>query len=701
MAVLPPCRRPLPLGRERAAELPPVAWPPPHPASGGYFFPLLVCVAASTPAPLSGALGNSGAVLGEGRAGRSALEAPASFLPSCLGLNGGGSVEAGCSALAPAFLARAVQRQRRSASIIIGEARRLAAPSLSIERSMSSAKQRSGKGGSSAPSDKGAHSNLPDDVAKKQQQQQQNQAHAKGSKGGASAAGGGKASSSSPSFCSLAKAFNFLLSLALIAAAAFSGYFVHHLSEEVNRISVRQEGFGSQREELARALEGAVQKVQSLQSAFGGFELTLKNAQQKQDVTEKAVRQGEGEIARIGEVLQKLQNEILKDLSDGIHVVKDARERDFTSLENTVEDRLTELTRSINDNIAEFTDVQKRSQEEINEVKMKVASLGEAEVYKHELQALKGVVDEMQTSMKAKEKTIESLKSMIDWMESDVLSEVKELVNLKQEHEKFKEVADAEHISLQALQDKVLKAEEAIGHLPGELERLREDLVHIKTSANAQEGDALPRDIVATLQMNSEGFESRFRSIEENLEALRSPSAQDTEEMESLLSKYDSKLSALEEELGSIQGNLEKEVRSVTDTVRSLSESQLSMYSDVEELRRSVSNFPNNADALDNIQKQVRALLDKEKPQMDAGQSRDNLGELSSVMGYVDELRSSLGQAESDLKMLRTAVDSLVAYSVKIETNENDVQSLKSSFEDVKNDLDRLFVKVEKIHEKV
>ncbi|XP_033018027.1 cytoskeleton-associated protein 4 [Lacerta agilis] len=567
---------------------------------------------------------------------------------------------------------------------------------------MSSAKQRSGKGGSSAPGDKGAHSNLPDDVAKKQQQQQQqNQAHAKGSKGGGSAAGGGKASSSSSSFCSLAKVFNFLLSLALIAAAAFSGYFVHRLSEEVNLISVRQEGFGSQREELARALEGAVQKVQSLQSAFGGFELTLKNAQQKQEVTEKAVRQGEGEIARIGEVLQKLQNEILKDLSDGIHVVKDARERDFTSLENTVEDRLTELTRSINDNIAEFTDVQKRSQEEINEVKKKVASLGEAEVYKHELHALKGVVDEMQTSMKAKEKTIESLKSMIDWMESDVLSEVKELVNLKQEHEKFKEVADAEHISLQALQDKVLKAEEAIGHLPGELERLREDLVHIKTSANAQEGDALPRDIVATLQMKSEGFESRFRSIEENLEALRSPSAQHTEGMESLLSKYDSKLAALEEELGSIQGNLEEEVRSVTDTVRSLSESQLSMYSDVEELRRSVSDFPNNADALDNIQKQVRALLDKEKPQMDAGQSRDNLEELSSVIGYVDELRSSLSQAESDLKMLRTAVDSLVAYSVKIETNENDVQSLKSSFEDVKIDLDRLFVKVEKIHEKV
>lgn len=59
----------------------------------------------------------------------------------------------------------------------------------------------------------------------------------------------------------------------------------------------------------------------------------MKIAQQKQEVTEKAVKQGENEINRISEVLQKLQNEILKDLSDGIHMVKDARERDFTSLE--------------------------------------------------------------------------------------------------------------------------------------------------------------------------------------------------------------------------------------------------------------------------------------------------------------------------------------------------------------------------------
>ena len=51
-------------------------------------------------------------------------------------------------------------------------------------------------------------------------------------------------------------------------------------------------------------------------------------------------------------------------------------------------------------------------------------------------------------------------------------------------------------------------------------------------------------------------------------------------------------------------------------------------------------------------------------------------------------IRASVGQVESDLKVLRTAVDSLVAYSVKIETNENNLESAKGLLEDLRNDLD-------------
>ncbi|KAL7982348.1 hypothetical protein Chor_009946 [Crotalus horridus] len=565
--------------------------------------------------------------------------------------------------------------------------------------SSSAAKQRSSKNsGNPASSEKGAHSNQLDDVAKKPPPPPPPpQAHSKGSKGGSPLSGGGKAASS----CSCGAILNFLLSVTFLAAAAASGYYVHYLLGEVSQISQRQESFTKQREELTRYLEGAVQKIQSIHSACVGFELALKNAQQKQDITEKIVKQGESEISRISEVLQKLQNEILKDLSDGIHVVKDARERDFTSLENTVEERLTELTRSINDNIAEFTLIQKQSQDEINEVKKKMASLGETETYKHDFQVLKDTVDEMQRALKAKAKTIETLQSTIDLMESDVLSEVKALVNLKQEHEKFKEVADTEHLSLQTLEEKVLKAEESLSHLPLELKKLSDDLMHIKSFGGIQEGYAFSKDDIESLQKSNKELESRLGPIEENVEALTSSFAQNTEGTESFIFKYGTKLAALEEGLGSVQSTIENDVSSLTDTVRSLGEAQLSIYSDVDELRRSLNDLPNNADALGHIQKQVLALLGQEKSSVNVGQSGDNKAELSSVKDSVHEVRSSLGQVESDIKMLRTAVDSLVAYSVKIETNENNVQTMKDSLDDIRNDLDRLFVKMENIHEMV
>ncbi|TFK04733.1 Cytoskeleton-associated protein 4 [Platysternon megacephalum] len=560
---------------------------------------------------------------------------------------------------------------------------------------MSAARQRSSKGSGSAGSEKGAqsHSGGTDDVAKKQQQQQQ-AAPAKGSKAAAAAAGGRQ----SP--CSLGKAFHVLFSLALFAAAVFSGWGVQHLLGEVSQLSLRHEGSARQREELAHALEGVVQKVHSLQATFGDFESMMKSAQHKQEVTEKSVKQGESEINRISEVLQKLQNEILKDLSDGIHVVKDARERDFMSLENTVEERLTELTRSINDNIAIFTEVQKRSQNEINDMKARVASLGETDVYKHELKVLKDAVDEMQTSMKTKEKAIESLKSTIESMESDVYTEIKALVNLKQELEKFKETADTEHLSLKAFQEKVLKAEESIMQLPDEIKRLDEDLLQIKANLNKQEENVLSKNVLETLEKNREDFEFRVRRVEDNFQSLSSTDAQQTEKVESLFYKheeYESKLAALEEAIASLRSTSDVDVQSITDTVRSLSESQLSLYNDVDELRRRVSDLPDSADALHNIQKQVSALLDQEKPQM----GQDYLEKLSSVEGSVDKLRSFVNQVETDLKMIRTAVDSLVAYSVKIETNENNVESVKSLVDDLRNDLDRLFMKVEKIHEKV
>lgn len=198
-----------------------------------------------------------------------------------------------------------------------------------------------------------------------------------------------------------------------------------------------------------------------------------------------------------------------------------------------MEERLTELTKSINDNIAIFTDVQKRSQKEINDVKAKVASLEDSEGYKQDLKALKEVVKEIQTSVKSKEKDMEALRSTIQTMESDVYTEVKELVSLKQEQQRFKEAADSEHHTLQALTEKILRAEESAAHLPEEIRRLEEELGQLKAAALRPEEDGAfrPSEAFETLQKESQGLDSRLQSVEDGVQAARAASARQGESL--------------------------------------------------------------------------------------------------------------------------------------------------------------------------
>ncbi|XP_055483952.1 cytoskeleton-associated protein 4 [Psammomys obesus] len=574
---------------------------------------------------------------------------------------------------------------------------------------MPSAKQRGSKGGHGAasPSDKGAHpSGGADDVAKKPPlapqppqppapqppQHPQTQAHRGGHRGRSSAAA---AASSASCSRRLGRLLNFLFYLALVAAAAFSGWCVHHVLEEVQQVRRGHQDFSRQRDELGQSLQGVEQKVQSLQATFGTFESILRSSQHKQDLTEKAVKQGESEINRISEVLQKLQNEILKDLSDGIHVVKDARERDFTSLENTVEERLTELTKSINDNIAIFTDVQKRSQKDINDVKMKVSSLEESKRdLSQDLKILEKAMEEVQASVKSRERDIEALKSSLQTMESDVYTEVRELVSLKQEQQAFKQAADSERLALQALTEKLLRSEETSSHLPEDIRRLEEELQQLKAKAHGPEEAIVFKDSEALgeLQRQVEGLGDRLQYVEDGVDSVQVASARHTESLESLLSKsqeYEQRLALLQEHLESLGSSSD-----LASTVRSLGDDQLVLSRDLRELKQSMDELPS---AVESLQEQVRTLLSRDQAQGAGLPPQDFLDRLSSL----DNLKSSVSQVESDLKMLRTAVDSLVAYSVKIETNENSLESAKGLLDDLRNDLDRLFVKVEKIHEKI
>ncbi|XP_004623986.1 cytoskeleton-associated protein 4, partial [Octodon degus] len=485
--------------------------------------------------------------------------------------------------------------------------------------------------------------------------------------------------------------------LALVAAAALAGWGAHHVLQEVQQLQRGHQDLAGQRDELSRGLHSMEQKVQSLQATFGTLESMLRSSQHKQDLTDKAVRQGESEISRIGEVLQKLQNEILKDLSDGIHVVKDARERDFTSLEHTVEERLTELTRSINDNIAVFTDMQKRGQEELNEVKAKVAVLEEAGEDRQALKALKAMVQEVQGSAKSQNEELVTLRRSLQALEAEVYSEVRELVSLKQEQQAFKEAVEAERLALQALTEKLQRSEEATTHLPDEVRRLQEELSQLRAETLRLGGDSDSghSDSLNALLQSGQALDSRLQGVESGVQALREASAHQAESLQSLVSSsqdHEERLATLHGRLQSLGPEVDRD--GLASTVQSLGEAQLALYGDVEELKRSMGELPGTVESLQRVREQVHSLL-REDPAAQPPAS-DLLDRLSSL----DNLKSSVSQVESDLKMLRTAVDSLVTYSVKIESNERDLKGAYANLDGLRKDLDRLFVEVERIYEK-
>lgn len=434
-------------------------------------------------------------------------------------------------------------------------------------------------------------------------------------------------------------------------------------------------------------------QVHSLQTILGAFESTLRSSQQKQDLTEKAVKQGEGEINRISEVLQKLQNEILKDLSDGIHVVKDTHEQDFMSLEKTVEERLTELTNSINDNIALFTDVQKSSQKEINEVKAKVARLGVLEGTPRELQGLQEAVQVLQAAGKPQDGELKALQQTLSTLEAEVNSQVKELVNLKQEQKGFWEEAEVQRLALRTLEEKLAEAKQASDHFSAQLQRLEEELHQMRADVREPQSP----EAWEVLQKESRELDSRLQSVESGVQVAQAVAARQAQTLETLVSnseEQEQRLADLQKHLENLDSSSDAEVEAGTlaNTVQNLGEAQVALYSDVEEMKKSMGELPSMVGTLQRMQEQVNTLL-----HTDPAPPQDLLDRLASL----DSLKATINQMESDLKTLNSDVDSLVEYSEKIEINENKLDSVKDLVENLRNDLDKLFLRVEKIHENV
>ncbi|XP_030070963.1 LOW QUALITY PROTEIN: cytoskeleton-associated protein 4 [Microcaecilia unicolor] len=533
----------------------------------------------------------------------------------------------------------------------------------------------------------------PDDVAKNKS--------GKGSK-----AGSPHPRAALRSSCSTCVAL-LLLSVVAVAGAGFLAYCMHHFLEEVSRLSDRQEAMTRQKENLDQAMESALKQVHSLEVTIGSLQSVLKEVEQKQDDSERALQEGEREMRKISDVLKKLQDEILKDLSNGIQDVKDARERDFPFFEKNIEEKLTELTTSINHNIALFTAVQKRSENEINSMKARVASLQVTDLLTSEVKELQDNISELQIRLEDKDKAMELLKDTVSSADSTASDNVKELSQLKQGYEILKETVEAQQGMLKTLLDQVERTQESFMHLPSDVASLREEFLQIQSTVREQEQNFSESSATKGKMLTP------VELVENNMHELKLSAVQHSDNINFILSEYkdlNSRFAATQDAIDVMRStviNSDSNSQLGIDAVQSLRESQESLTSELEEIRRDLSEVPQMTAEFHVLKEVVHKVRDLQSEQaerlgpLDFLQSQTFPDKVASLERFISESQSAVSEVQLDLSMLRTAVDNLVTYSVKIETNENKLEIMKQSLEDLRYDYDRLLEKIEKVQEAV
>ncbi|KAM4747206.1 cytoskeleton-associated protein 4 [Rhinophrynus dorsalis] len=500
----------------------------------------------------------------------------------------------------------------------------------------------------------------------------------------------------------------------LIAAGAGIGWVVYNLLEEVSQMSISLKHISQQKGELAENVDTLQKQVDLLQKTVGRLEFISKDIQEKQLTHDASIKKSEKELDQIGVILKKLQ----RDLSGVIQDVKDQGDNDLIQFENTMREKFTELNNSINEDINELTEVQKSSGDEINSLKDKLASLEDFHSIKDELKVLKDLTSSLETSFKQKDESIEWLMNNAINVES-VTANSNDIEFLKNAYNNLKRDEEVQVTAVEELKEKLLSIEAL--NVKSNIERLSKELE--KFSAAFAEIDnrfiSTNNDLLTDIESSRDGIEQRLKPLENIVETINSQTALQFETLESLkssLEEYSRRLNAAEETLSGMKYlSTSDDTEKQTETLSVLKEAQQTLSKDIDELKLAISNLPNPVAEFEKLQVELTSALESHKSQVEdlkydydqwKIEVEGNINNIGSShrteqIVDVDGLNSSINKLETDLKMLRTAVDSLVEYSVKIETNEKDLESVKYSIEDLKQSTDKLMLKLEQIHEEV
>uniref|UniRef100_A0A4W4H578 Cytoskeleton-associated protein 4 n=1 Tax=Electrophorus electricus TaxID=8005 RepID=A0A4W4H578_ELEEL len=325
----------------------------------------------------------------------------------------------------------------------------------------------------------------------------------------------------------------------LIAGVGFASFYLQQVLSEVDQIS------------LFNGL--LLVQVNAMSSSVERLEAAVGRAQADLEDTNRALRKGEVETRRVEEVLQKLQNEILRDLSEGIREVKEAREHDFSSLERTLEERLAELSRSISDSVAEFAEAQGEAQAQLSELRAKMEEHSEPGLLKHELLSITTAMADLHTANEVAEGNMGVLREQIVSVGMELQTRNKEVASLSEEIEAVRSLVQS---TAGQLRQEVSAAKFSMQDMSDRVQSLQ-DGQH-QASESFQSFQMELRGELAKVEKRGDDLEVRLKAVEDNTRDQVSSAAEQASRLEALLYKYDSHESVL-----AAQGQAAEKVKQV------------------------------------------------------------------------------------------------------------------------------------------
>lgn len=386
-----------------------------------------------------------------------------------------------------------------------------------------------------------------------------------------------------------------------------------------------------------------------------GLESSLSITRVELEGAVSRMKKNEQETRKVEEALQKLQNDLLRELSEGINEVKEARGKDFASLEKTVEERLAEVSQSIRASLQEFTEAQGEAQSQLADLKARLGDMEDPALIKQELSAIVNAVAEIKTTKEASDTSVESLREQISTVRAELQTRNQEVASLSQEVETVRSVVQE---NVGSLKQSVSTAEASVqalkdqhSALEGSVERAGEALRHVESVSN---------EVAAHARRRADDLETRVKASEENADSLSTSVSDISSKVESLLARCDTTDGAL-----AAQGRTVEQVKT-------------GLEQEINNLKSSLGELQTNLDTL--VDDQTK--LTSENSAVEA-QLKDLEEKLAALEG-----RS--GVQPEQLQGLKSVADSLEAKVAKLEGHDEAIATMQQTLQKTTETLAKL-----------